>query len=215
MCVCFWQDSSGGEEGKRLGRMWSKYYLRVELKEGGTSSLLVQSSQSFPSSVTVSGFKRGASWTPTESLLLRIVIKVRQNQNIAFFFGSGGCGVTWGSLLFQWHDVLHQACNGGVDVGVILERERRDKVWEMDGGCRGGWSCYLHADLKHYYCIYVHLHLKACIWGKKATAWRPHANPICKEVNQGGHESRDERWRLWIPLIVHQRAEHLTGSSIE
>lgn len=153
VCVCvshLYFDRTAEERGRREKTGGD---VRQILWEGGTSSLLVQSSPSFLSSVAVSGFKWGASWTPTQSLLLRVVIKVRQHQNIAFCFGSGrrGRGVTRGSLLLQRHDVLHQARDGGVDVGVILEGEGGDKAWEMDGSGRDPWSCQLHADLKHRY----------------------------------------------------------------
>lgn len=79
--------------------------------------------------VSVSGFKRGASWTSAKSLLLRVVVEVRQNQNAAFRFGFGD---GWsGSLVLYRHDVLHQACDGSVNVHVVLERE--------DGGEDGWW----------------------------------------------------------------------------
>lgn len=78
-----------------------------------------------PSVVSVSGSERGASRTSAQSLLRRVVVEARQNQNAAFRFGSGGCGcgVTRGSLLLHRHDVLHQACDGSVNVGVVLVRE--------------------------------------------------------------------------------------------
>lgn len=139
----FWQDSW---RKRKKGKDWGWCAANTVF---GWNFLSLGSEQSFLSSVAVSGFKRGASWTPTESLLLHVVIKARQNQNIAFCFGSRrrGCGITWGSLLLQWHDVLHQARDGSVDVGVILEWEGRDKAWEMDDGSRDLWSCYL----KHHY----------------------------------------------------------------
>lgn len=97
------------------------------------SSQSLGSDPAIPPSVVnpVSGFKRGASWTSTESLLLHVGVEARQNQNAAFRFGFGAGGVTRGSLLLQWHDALHQARDGSVNVGVVLERERTEMKREI------------------------------------------------------------------------------------
>lgn len=93
----------------------------------------------------VPGFKRGASWTSTESLLLYVGVEARQDQNAALCIGFGS-GVTQGSLLLQWHNVLHQACDGCVNVGVILENEDGDEALVGDDGGKA-----MHTQ--HYTCL--------------------------------------------------------------
>lgn len=85
-----------------------------------------------PPSVVVSvfGFEGGASRAPVKARLLLVVVKAGQDQNVALLFRSGH-SVARRSPLLQEHDVPHQARDGGVDVGVVLERGRRPNVTKL------------------------------------------------------------------------------------
>lgn len=81
--------------------------------------------------VPVFGFERGAAGTSIKSWLLLAVVEAGQDQNAALLLRSL-YAVTWLSLFLEEHDVLHQARDGSVNVGVVLEKGGRaniGKVW--------------------------------------------------------------------------------------
>lgn len=90
--------------------------------------------------VSVSGFQRSAAWASTESFLLDVVVEARQNEDAALWFAFGRFAQR--SLLLYGHDAFHQACDGCVDVGVVLHRERE----KDDGGCERERKLLLNID---------------------------------------------------------------------
>lgn len=86
---------------------------------------------SFSHVVSVSWFVWRTSRTAAQSFLLPVVVEPRKNQNAAVSFSSGR--VARFSLVFHGHDAPHQAGDGGVDVGVVLEKKRERDIKKRHG----------------------------------------------------------------------------------